>query len=283
MNKKPLVSINILSFNRRDVLRYTLTKVFEQNYDNIEVIVVDNSSNDGTPNMIISQFPNVKLIKLTRNIGIAGYNLGFKEANGEYILLLDDDSYPKPNILDEGIKIFKSDSSIGIVAFNIMNEEESKSETENFDEYPTSFMGCGSLIARNLYLKIGGYDENYFLYDNELDYAARCLDSGYKIYYMNNSNVIHLQSHIARGRPDENILQGRSRYYHFFLSYSKFVILRLNGLIRVKALAKWLMNRTIIMIRFGFIKEYFLAIHNFLIELFRLYKIRSPINNDSNR
>jgi len=77
---QPLVTVNILSYNRKDELRNTLTKVYEQDYKNIEVIVVDNASNDGSSEMVIKEFPNAQLIQLEKNIGIAGWNEGFKVA-----------------------------------------------------------------------------------------------------------------------------------------------------------------------------------------------------------
>ena len=89
MNEQPLVTVNILSFNRKDELRNTLTKVYEQDYKNIEVIVVDNASSDGSPEMVKNEFPKVQLIQLEKNIGIAGWNEGFEIAKGEYVLVLD--------------------------------------------------------------------------------------------------------------------------------------------------------------------------------------------------
>ncbi|RJP62305.1 MAG: glycosyltransferase, partial [Ignavibacteriales bacterium] len=71
-NNRPLVTVNILSYNRKDELRNTLKKVYEQDYKNIEIIVVDNASSDGTHEMVKSEFPEVKLIQLEKNIGIAG-------------------------------------------------------------------------------------------------------------------------------------------------------------------------------------------------------------------
>ena len=71
---EPLVTVNILSYNRKDDLRNTLTKVFEQDYKIIEVIVVDNASSDGSCEMVESEFPQVKLIRLKEIIGIAGWN-----------------------------------------------------------------------------------------------------------------------------------------------------------------------------------------------------------------
>ena len=81
-NDQPLVTVNILSYNRKDELRNTLQKVYEQDYENIEVIVVDNASSDGSPEMVDKEFPGAKLIKLEKNIGIAGWNEGFVGARG---------------------------------------------------------------------------------------------------------------------------------------------------------------------------------------------------------
>ena len=153
-----------------------------------------------------------------------------------------------------------------------------KSESYDFDEYPISFFGCGALISKNLVNQIGVYDENYFLYDNELDYAARCWDAGYKIYYLKSAVVVHLQSTIAREHSNKNILLGKKRYYHFFLSYSKFIVLRLSGQEKIKALIKWWINRTIIMIRFGYLKEYFEVILHFIKIYFHLLSKSQPID-----
>ncbi|MEO8232502.1 MAG: glycosyltransferase, partial [Ignavibacteriota bacterium] len=64
MNDNPLVTVNILSFNRKDELRNTITKVYEQDYKNIEVIVVDNASSDDSAEMVRTEFPEVQLIQM---------------------------------------------------------------------------------------------------------------------------------------------------------------------------------------------------------------------------
>jgi len=107
MNNQPLVTVNILSYNRKDELRNTLTKVFAQDYKNIEVIVVDNASSDGSSEMVKNEFPSVQLIQMEKNIGIAGWNEGFKIAKGDYVLVLDDDSYPEEQSIQKNSKYFK--------------------------------------------------------------------------------------------------------------------------------------------------------------------------------
>ena len=109
MNHRLFVTVNILSHNRKNELRHTLTKIYEQDYKNIEIIVVDNASSDGTPIMVETEFPEVKLIKLYKNIGIAGWNKGFEVASGEYILVLDDDSYPGSDTINKALNCIRSE------------------------------------------------------------------------------------------------------------------------------------------------------------------------------
>ena len=144
MENDPLVTVNILSFNRKDELRNTLSKVFEQDYKHIEVIVVDNASSDGSPEMVEKEFPAVNLIRLNKNIGIAGWNEGFRIAKGEYVLVLDDDSYPDRNTISNGIKSFNNSGQLGIIAFNIYNNRLQNYETIDFQTRPRFFVGCGA-------------------------------------------------------------------------------------------------------------------------------------------
>ena len=99
MNYQPLVTVNILSFNRIDELRNTLTKVYEQDYKNIEVIVVDNASSDGSSEMVNNEFPSVQLIQMEKNIGIAGWNEGFKVAKGGDVFVLGDDAFSDKKLI----------------------------------------------------------------------------------------------------------------------------------------------------------------------------------------
>jgi len=116
--QNPLVTVNILSWNRKEDLRESLIELKKTTYPNIELIVVDNASTDGSPEMVEREFPYVKLIKMPKNIGIAGWNIGFEKANGKYIMVLDDDSYPAPDAIELMVEEFeKADEDVGIIAF----------------------------------------------------------------------------------------------------------------------------------------------------------------------
>lgn len=265
MENNPLVTVNILSFNRKEELRNTLTKVFEQDYKNIEVIVVDNASSDDSPEMVEKEFPIVKLIKLEKNIGIAGWNEGFKAAKGEYILVLDDDSYPNYDTIKIGINIFSKNSKLGIIAFNVQNLRFNFSETKEFLFNPLSFNGCGALIKIEVIRKIGYYSELIFIYLNELDYSARCYNKGFDIEYVDNVVVFHNQSLNSRNTKIKDPFRSEIRFYHYFRGMVLFLIQYFYLPYTIVFLVKWILNRTIICVRYNFYKQYFKAIKDIII------------------
>jgi len=201
MNENPLVTVNILSFNRKDELRNTLTKVYEQDYKNIEVIVVDNSSSDGSPEMVDKEFPKVQRIKLKKNIGIAGWNEGFKVAKGEYVFVLDDDSYPmNKDIIIHSLKFFSEDNKLGVLGCKVINLNTGSIQIEESKKHEAiSFIGCGAFINTALFPKIGFFNEKLFLYGHENEFSMRVINTGYKIVITNQLIVLHAVSPKHRG------------------------------------------------------------------------------------
>ena len=276
-----LVTVNILSFNRKDELRFTLTKVFEQNYKNIEVIVVDNASSDGTKEMVKSEFSAVNLIELKENIGIAGWNKGFEVAKGEYVLVLDDDSYPEKGTIIAGLSNFTSNMKLGIVAFNIFNSRTNSSETEEFVEKPKHFVGCGAIVNRKVFEKIGYFNKDYFIYYHELDYSARCYDAGFDIRYLEDVVVIHRQNLLSRGAKNEDPFISRYRYYYYFLSYNIFLIQNFDLKYVIKYTVKWWLNRGIILAKHLYLTEYFKSIIWLIKNWKRLRKNKNILAKDT--
>jgi GT2 family glycosyltransferase len=197
MNKEfPLVTANILSWNKKEELSYILRRLKEVDYPNLEIIVVDNASTDGSAEMVISEFPNVQLIRLNKNVGIAGWNKGFIAARGDYILALDHDSFPAKNAITLGIDKFRKTRNLGVIAFKIVNfHDESVHQSAEYDKRMAKygegnngvlvkrFVGGGALISREVIDKVGCYSEELFLYGFEADYAMRVIKADYKVRY----------------------------------------------------------------------------------------------------
>ena len=181
-NRDPLVSVVMLAWNRKDEVRDSLTHVFESTYSNMEVIVVDNGSSDGTAAMIEKEFPEVKLIRLPRNIGIEGFNVGFANAKGEYVVVLDDDSYPAPDAIQRMVVRFREEE-IGIIAFRIEHPSTGALTTKNWPEISSRMVGCGAGIRKSTLDAVGYYDPDFFLYANDYDLPIRVWDAGQRVVY----------------------------------------------------------------------------------------------------
>jgi GT2 family glycosyltransferase len=210
-----IVSIVILSYNRKEDIRESLEKLYSYGLNDIEIIVVDNGSSDGTSQMIESEYPSVRLLKLDKNIGVSGYNKGFEISKGRYILILDDDSFPSENSVKRMIEEFEKDKTVGIIAFdvrnyssyNLVSNQTKKDEQTENKRYLMGFNGAGAGIRKSLIDKIGGYPDEFFLYWNETDLAIRVLNEGYKILWVN--DIISYHKYSPKNRDSE-----RGPYYY---------------------------------------------------------------------
>lgn len=277
INKKgkinPLVTVNILSFNRKDELCHTLTKVFDQDYKNIEVIVVDNASSDGTQQMVKDEFPNVNLIESKENIGIAGWNKGFEVAKGEYVLVLDDDSYPENGTIESGVDLISTGVKIAVVGFTIYNSYFNLIENGNVLEdsrgeitETLSFIGCGALIRKKIFLKYGGFEPRIFLYSNEIEFAIRINNGEYKILFDPNNRVIHTYSLSQRiNESIGDIFVGERKYRYAFHSHFIYLYKNFSLSYLLRFGVKLFISRLYIAFRFGFIKSFFLTTYSLII------------------
>jgi hypothetical protein len=190
----PQLTIAILAFNRRDEVRITLqslTNGLDYPAARIEIIVVDNASSDGTSEMLASDFPEVRCLTLSANSGVAGWNRAFEAASGRYFLVLDDDSAPVSG-LGAALEFLEANPRVGILACNVVG---GAFPTSGFDlkdgQSWVGFIGCGAIIRRSLYERIGGFAEWLFIYAHEWEYGLRCLDAGFEIRYFERCVIEH--------------------------------------------------------------------------------------------
>ncbi|MBI5747636.1 MAG: glycosyltransferase family 2 protein [Nitrospinae bacterium] len=215
-----MVSIVILTWNRKDDLIETVTELRKSSYAPMEVIVVDNSSADGTPAVIKEKFPDVIFIRLEKNIGIGGYNIGMKKARGEYVVLLDSDSFPDRKAIERMVAVFESDKKVGAVAFDVHNSrfkiqdsrfKNLQLESCNLQPFDLKkcrdvygYNGAGVGIRKECLERAGYLFEPYFLYFNEQDHAFRILQAGYKIKFHPDIVAYHktsMTSRVSRSVP----------------------------------------------------------------------------------
>ncbi|MFH1196005.1 MAG: glycosyltransferase [bacterium] len=280
MNLQPLVTVNILSFNRKNELRNTLTKVYEQDYKNIEVIVVDNASSDGTSEMVESNFPQVILFKLGQNIGISGYNLGFEHAKGEFILVLDDDSYPLESTIHVAVLEFQKEINLGIIACKIINTRFNKIETESYLEYPISFIGCGAFFRKEYLVNIGYYNNLYFIYFNELELTARFYNKGYLVKYIPTCIAIHIQNINSRGTKNQNPFTSEYRFRHSFWGGAVFLLQNFYLKYSFLYLSKLVLNRFIIAVKYCYFKSFVKSLFKIFSNLYKIIRSRKVLNEE---
>ncbi len=189
--------------------------------DDLEVIVVDNASTQDEANIISKQYPHVKVIRSKQNLGFAGgNNIGIKEANGKYILLINNDTYFKEFNIDPLIERLDSTDKIGIVCpklrfawgnnpiqfagYTPLSPITVRNQAIGFGEYdhgqydiasPTPYAhGAAMLIKREAINKVGLMPECFFLYYEELDWSMMFTRAGYEIWYDPACTVYHKES-----------------------------------------------------------------------------------------
>lgn len=182
----PKVSVGILTFNRRAAVLKAIQSVYDQGLADVEIVVVDSASTDGTRDAVRTRFPHVKLIRLPRNLGcVGGRNHVYANCNGNFIVNVDDDGFLGEAALQRIIDVFESDPLIGIISMRRMFTDELGSEQTAGDgkQEVGSFSGGLSAFRRVMLDEIGYYPEDFFYFSEEAHLAIRALDAGYKIVH----------------------------------------------------------------------------------------------------
>jgi len=212
----PLVTVNILAYNRREDVRRTLQAIVsELDYpaDRLEVIVVDNASEDETDEMVRAEFPSVTLLRRDRNVGVPGWNDGFRAGRGEYFLVLDDDCY----ITGDALKVAVSaalEEEADLVSFRVVSPWYDDFEfSEAYRTGLLSFWGCSVLISRRATERLGGFDPLIFIWAHELDFTARALDAGFRHLYLPEVEAVHLKRIVSASTRNHAVHMRHLAYF----------------------------------------------------------------------
>lgn len=161
--------------------------------DLLEVIVVDNASEDGSAEMVRSEFPEVRLIRREVNVGISGWNDGFEQATGELVLVLDDDCYLPGDGLRRAIDAMWAHAA-DMVSFSVA---AAGNPDYRFDlAYKTgllTFWGCAVLIRRDALARTGGFDPELFVWAHEVEWLLRFYDRGFRHLHLPEVTAVHMK------------------------------------------------------------------------------------------
>jgi len=248
--KKCELSIIILSYNTKELLGACLgsVKVAAKGLE-AQTIVVDNASSDGSAEMVERQFKWVELVCSKKNLGFAGgNNLGLKSARGENVLFLNSDMTLKKKALEQSLKLMRSDSKIGALTAKVLLVSGGV-DPDCHRGYPTPFAsityflgleklfpksriwgryhkayldldrdheieaGCGAymLVRRKVLNQVGGMDEKYFFYGEDLDLYYRIAEAGWKIMYLGKAVAYHHKGASSGLRKESRKISRASR------------------------------------------------------------------------
>ena len=205
----PKVSIIIINYNGKHHLESCLESLLKINYNNTEIIIVDNNSTDDSVNFVSKNFPDVILIRLNENKGFAEpNNIASKVATGDLLLFLNNDTIVTPSFISEMIKPIQQDSDIGICQSLLLKPDESIDSSGDFIDTLgvvynsktqiseireiSSARGASMMIKKNLFEQLEGFDKKFYFSFEDVDLSWRCWIAGYKVLIIPKSIVYHL-------------------------------------------------------------------------------------------
>lgn len=211
------LTVVIPNYNGKHFLKECFESLKNQNYS-FKVIVIDNASQDGSVDYIEKNYPTFTLIENKKNLGFAtAVNQGIKASNSEYILLLNNDVELELNSVSTLLKCIKKDENIFAVSSKMIQYNDKSKMDDAGDEYtifgwtwrvgygksPEKFTkereifsvcAAAAVYRRNIFEKIGYFDENFFAYMEDVDISYRARINGYKCFYCPDAVVYHVGS-----------------------------------------------------------------------------------------
>lgn len=218
-NPSQKVSVIVLNWNNLEIIEMCLDSLLAQTYDNLEIVVVDNASTDGSLQFIREKYPQVVVSPQSKNLGFAGgVNRGIEKSSGEYVALLNSDAQADPNWISmllvsmlQGDRVAACGSkmldysdrkvidSTGIRMFSSGRATDrgyGEIDVGQYDQMEEIFGACGGavLFDKRVIQSLGGFDENFFVYLEDVDLAWRLRNAGYKTLYCPEAIVYHMRS-----------------------------------------------------------------------------------------
>ena len=248
MTAAPRVAIIIINYKGREDTLECLQSLTQLTYSPYEIILVDQDSKDGTPDVVRASFPSVHVIANPINNGFAGgNNVGLRvamERSAEYLFLLNNDTVVEPGLLEPLVSLAGSDPQIGVVGPAMLYHAQPDTiwsaggtidwqGNSNRPGVDTVYMpggtpqdvdfivGCGLLVKRSVLEQVGLFDERYFLYFEETDLCARIREAGYRVVYQPAARLWHKVSR-STGADSELTL--------YYMRRNALLYLRLHGM-----------------------------------------------------
>ncbi len=238
---RPCVSVIVVTMNRREDLRRCLTSVARQTYPDVETIVIDNGSVDGSADMVESEFSDVRLFRSPKNHGCGGgRNIGARMSSGHYLWFIDDDAeVTDPDAIDRLVAEMEADANLGGLGGEAVIDEAGETlgvkrmalfangmvmgtymlDLPSYEQAPaTTLTGSNMFVRRKEFADLGGFDTNYVRGWEDTDFAYRLRASGKRLAVVGKAPLIHYFSGLER--RIETKVPGQSRIYFVLKNYA---------------------------------------------------------------
>jgi GT2 family glycosyltransferase len=272
MFKEDLISVIIVNWNKRDLLQACLQSLKAQSYRDFEIIVVDNASRDGSLELVKNYFSDVKLLANSENLLYSrAQNQGIREAHGEFILCLNNDTVLDKDFLKECILAMKSDKDIGIVSGKILSADgklidtagEFLSRSRKPLERGYRSKDCGQFEKEGFVFGAGGvapfyrakmleeiklkegeyFDNDYGLFYEDLDLNWRANLFGWKAYYTPKAICFHARGSSAKASVPAIRFLRRLNFCYLSRAHQLMLLRnRYSTIIKNDTLLKFLLN-----------------------------------------
>lgn len=250
------ISIIIVSWNTRELLRECLESVFKNPLAHlVEVFVIDNASADGSADMVAQNFPQVNLTASKENLGFGkANNIGIRQAAGDYVLLLNPDTEIFPDTLQKSMDFMAAHPDCGIMGCRMLYADRKLQPSirrfpsfvpiflmavkapkifkslKAIDRYlATDFdysktqevdqvMGAYMFIRKQVLKKIGVFDEDFFIWFEEVDLCLRAHKAGFKVMYDPEASIIH---HGGKSFAQQKLIANQKAFFKSAWTYLK--------------------------------------------------------------
>ncbi len=273
LTHEPRVSFIILNWNSFEVTLACLLSLRKLDYNNVEVVVVDNGSVDFSADKLAEAAPEIRLIRNPTNLGFAaGCNVGMRNAlsrGADYVLLLNNDTIVAPDFLSQLVRVAESDSKIGALNPKILFFDRPdllnyaggvhkrwrlypitiglfQRDDGRYDEIrEVSFLtGCALLIKSEVVRKIGVFEEVYFHFYEDVEWSLRAVQAGYKGVYVPTAKIWHKEHYVT----DKNQADG---FIEFHLARNNVIFVRKHLPLRlwpvkIPFFGAWMVYRTVV-------------------------------------
>jgi len=279
MKNRPLVYVVILAWNHIDETLTTLESLLQSTYDNLQFVVVDNASTDGTPATVRARFPTVEVLESPTNVGISGgYNLGLKLAlsrGADYAIVANNDLVTDPALIANLVTALEAEPAAGMAMPKVYHYFGDRTrlwcpgaswrpfppevkmildvpDGPQFDvprdiDYAPS---CFLLIRRAALEKVGLFDTGYFFYYDDWDFSARLRAAGYRILFVPSATLWHMVS-ISTQKSEKP-----ARWWRVFGQSSVLFYGRHSNLWALLVFSGWFVIRESVKLQFGRIGPY---------------------------